>query len=176
MEEYLNKTKKSQEVSFLSDQFSLAKAIFLVSFKGMNVEQMTNLRKALHPFNARIKIVRNTLAKLAAKKYPEVEKALGEQLTKDNACIFVYDEISGAAKFLKDFSEDITSLQLKAGVLEGQALDKSKILYLANLPSKKELQARLLRVLQAPAEKCVRQLSTPASQFLRVLVAYKDSK
>ena len=172
----MNKAKKSQEVSFLSDQFSLAKAIFLVSFKGMNVEQMTNLRKSLHPFNARIKVIRNTLAKLAAKKHPEIGGALEGQFTKDNACIFVYDEVSGAAKFLKDFSEDVTSLQLKAGALEGQALDKSKILYLASLPGKKELQARLLRVLQAPAEKCVRQLSTPASQLLRVLVAYKDSK
>ena len=172
----MNKSKKSQEVSFLSDQFSLAKAIFLVSFKGMNVEQITHLRKALHPFNARIKVVRNTLARLAAKKYPEIEEAFREQLAEDNACVFVYDEVSGAAKFLKDFSEDVSSLQLKAGALEGQALDKSKILYLASLPGEKELQARLLRVLQAPAAKCVRLLSTPASQLLRVLVAYKDSK
>ena len=172
----MNKAKKSKEVSFLSDQFSLAKAIFLVSFKGMNVEQMTNLRKALHPFNARIKVVRNTLARLAAKEHPVIEEALNKQLTKDNACIFVYDEVGGPAKFLKDFSEDIKSLQLKAGVLEGQALDKAKIFYLANLPSKKDLQALFLRVLQAPAEKFVRQLSTPASQLLRVLVAYRDSK
>ncbi len=172
----MNKAKKSQEVSFLSDQFSLAKAVFLVSFKGMNVEQMTNLRKALHPLNARMKVVRNTLAKLAAKKHPKIGEALDEELARDNACIFVYDEAGPSAKFLKDFSKEVTFLQLKMGVLEGQALDKSKILYLANLPSKQELQARLLRVLQAPAEKFVRQLSTPTSQFLRVLVAYKDSK
>ena len=105
----------------------------------MNVEQMTNLRKALHPFNARIRVVRNTLARLAAKEHPVIEEALNKQLTKDNACIFVYDEVGGPAKFLKDFSEDIKSLQLKAGVLEGQALDKANIFYLANLPSKKRL-------------------------------------
>ena len=174
----MNKTKKSQEVSFLSDQFSLAKAVFLVSFKGMNVEQMTNLRKALHPLSARMKIARNTLARLATKEHPKIEEALDGQLKKDNAYIFVYDEaeVGASAKFLRDFSEDITSLQLKVGILEGQALDKSKVLYLANLPSKQELQPHLLRVLQAPAEKFVRQLSTPASQLLRVLAAYRDSK
>ena len=72
----MNKAKKSKEVSFLSDQFSLAKAIFLVSFKGMNVEQMTNLRKALHPLSARMKIARNTLARLATKEHPKIEEAL----------------------------------------------------------------------------------------------------
>ena len=172
----MNKARKSEEVSFLSHQLSLAKAIFLVSFQGMNVEQMTKLRKALHPFNARIKVVRNTLARLATKSHPEIREALKGQFKNDNACIFVYGEVGASAKFLKDFSQDVTSFQLKIGVLEGQLLDKSKILYLANLPSKQELQAKLLRVLQAPAEKFVRQLSTPASQFLKVLVAHRDKK
>ena len=176
LEVCLNKTKKAQEIALLSKQFDLAKAVFLVCFKGMSVEQMTTLRKSLGPLNARLKVVRNTLAQLASDQHPHTKEALKGQFKGDNALIFVSDEVGGLAKFLKEFSQDVKFLQLRVAVLEGQFLDKSKILYLANLPSKKELQAKLLGVLQAPAQKFVSQLSAPLTELLQVMVAYKDKK
>ena len=174
MEGHLDQAKKDQEVTFLSEQFSLVKAVFLVSFKGINVEQMTTLRKSLSPFEARIKVVRNTLASLAVKKHPQMAEALKGQFKNDNALIFIYGDLQASAKFLRDFSQDIPHLQLKAGVLEGQLLDQAKILHLASLPSKQELQAKFLGLLQAPTQKFVGQLAAPLSQLLRIFAAHKD--
>lgn len=170
----MNKARKNQEIAFLSEQFSLAKAVFLVSFKGINVEQMTALRKGLSPLDARIKVVRNTLAQLAFDQHSEMPKAFKMQVTGDNALVFIYDEVGVPVKFLKEWSQDVKFLQLKAGMMEGQFLDKSKVSYLANLPGKKELQSKLLGVLQAPAQKLVGQLTAPMGQFLQIMNTYKD--
>ena len=172
----MNKARKNQEIAFLSEQFSLAKAIFLVSFKGINVEQITALRKGLNPLDARIKVVRNTLAQRAMDQHSEMPKDFKMQVTGDNALVLIYGEVGVPVKFLKEWSQDVKFLQLKAGMMEGQFLDKSKVFYLANLPSKKDLQAKLLGVLQAPAQKLVSQLATPMSQLLQIMNIYKDKK
>ncbi len=169
----MNRSQKDQEIAFLSDQLSLAKAVFVICFKGMNVAQVTSLRKKLHPLNAKMKVVRNTLARLASEKLPEkISQDFKQQFKNDNALVFAHGEVGPLAKLLKNLSEDIQFLEFKAGVLENKLLDHSKILYLANLPNKPELQAKLLGVLQAPASKFVRQLVSPMSQILQVMTEY----
>ena len=172
----MDRAKKSQEISALSDRFGRAKAAFLVDFKGMDVEQVTNLRKGLRPLDAEMKVVRNTLAKRALSDHPDQEEAIGEAFVGTNAVVFAYDDPSAPAKFIADFSKEVEKLQMKSGVLGGKALDEDRIKYLATLPTKDELRAKFLGTLQAPATQFVRQLAAPSSSFARLLAAYRDSK
>lgn len=172
----MNKAEKEQEIAFLSKQFELAKAILLVCFKGMSVEQITTLRKGLNPLDARLKVVRNTLARLVLdRQSPDATEDFKSQMVGDNALVFIYNDVGATAKFLKSFSKDVDFLQFKAGLIEGQFLDQSKVFYLASLPGKEELQAKLLGVLQAPTQKFISQLATPTRHFLQVLTAYSDN-
>lgn len=166
--------EKSTEIAALAEKFSRAKAAFLVDFKGMSVEQVTNLRKKLVPIESEMKVVRNTLALRALGDHPESKTALEKSLTGNNAIVFAFGEAPATAKALADFAKDVEILQLKAGVMEGSALDKNGIKALANLPSKDVLRAQFLGVLNAPAGKFVRTLNAVPSGFARVLGAQRD--
>ena len=172
----ITRAKKAEEISALSDRFARAKAAFLVDFKGMDVEQVTTLRKTLHPIEAEMKVVRNTLARLALKDHPDADEALKDDFTGTNALVFAFGEAPASAKALSEFSKEVEALQIKTGFMAGKRLDETQIKYLATLPGKDELRAQLLGTLAAPMTKFVRTLNEVPSGFVRVLAAYKDSK
>lgn len=172
----MTREQKQQEISSLSDRFGRSQAAFLMDFKGMNVEQMTDLRKKLAPIQSELKVVRNTLAKLALKEHPEQEKALSEKFVGTNAVVFSYEDASTAAKALTEFAKDVEELVLRSGVMDGNALDEKGIEALSKLPGKDELRAMLLGTLQAPMSKFVRVLNEVPSGFVRTLNAYKGQK
>lgn len=167
----MNRSEKTQEISELSERFSKAKAAFIVDFKGMNVEQVTSLRKKLRPVGAEMKVVRNTLAKRALMEHPATQGALSDSLVGTNAVVFAYDEAAGPAKLLSDFAKDVEQFQLKLGVMDGNKLDTEMIKYLATLPSKDVLRAQLLGALAAPMSKFVGTLNAVPSGFARLLNA-----
>ncbi len=154
---------KTKEVEALAANFGRAKAAFLVDFKGMTVEQVTNLRKKLHPIEAEMSVVRNTLAVRALSGHPATEAALKAGFVGNNAVVFAFGDAGAAAKALNDFSKDVESLQLKIGALDGAALSTAQVKALANLPSKDVLRAMLLGTFQAAA-----------SKFVRTLAAYQE--
>lgn len=172
----MERSQKAQEITSISERFSKAKAAFLFDFKGMTVEQVTSLRKTLRKDEAEMRVVRNTLAKLALKDYPAISEAISEDFVGTNAIVFAYGDASASAKTLSNFAKDVEVMQLKSGVMEGKKLDQEGIKYLATLPSKDVLRAQLLGLLQAPASKFVRTLAAAPSGFLTVLNAYKEKQ
>ena len=172
----MTREKKSKEISELSERFGRAKAALLVDFKGMNVEQVTDLRKKLNPVDSEIKVVRNTLAKLALKDHAESEAAISNKFVGTNAVVFAYGDVSAPAKILVQFGKDVEFLRIKTGVMEGAQLDSNQIKYLATLPGKDELRAKFLGTLQAPMGKFVRTINEVPSGFVRVLGSYKGTK
>jgi len=172
----LTRAEKAERVDIISESLSRAKATFVVDFNGMNVEQVTNLRKSLHKTNSEMKVVRNTLARLALKNHPEADKALDGEFVGTNALVFAFEDASASAKALSEFSKDVEKLKLKTGVMEGQKLDEAKIKFLATLPSKDELRAQLLSVMTMPATSLVRVMNAVPSGILNVMNAYKDTK
>lgn len=170
----ITKEIKATEIASLTEKFGKAKAAFLVDFKGMTVEQVTNLRKKLHPVEAEMKVVRNTLALRALKDHPKTEEALKNDFVGTNAVIFSYGEAPTTAKALSDFAKDVEALQLKSGALEGARIDAKGIKALASLPSKEVLRAQFLGALQAPMSKFLGTLNAVPSGFVRVLAAQKD--
>lgn len=149
---------KEQEVKSLAEKFAKSKGAFIVDFKGMKVEQVTSLRKKLHQSESEMKVIRNTLAKRALKSHPEADKALSSSMKGTNAIVFSYGEINATAKTLADFAKDVEVLQIKTGMMDGEALDANRIKFLATLPGKDQLRAQFLAVLKAPAAKLARCL------------------
>ncbi|MFN8790302.1 MAG: 50S ribosomal protein L10 [Bdellovibrionales bacterium] len=155
----MTRAKKEQEVKSLKDKFNKAKGAFIIDFKGMKVEQVTSLRKKLNQAEAEMKVVRNTLAKIAYKEHPAVDAALGSSMKGTNAIVFSYGEVNAAAKALSEFAKDVEVLQIKTGMMDGNALDERKIKFLASLPGKDQVRAMFLGVLNAPGSKLARCLN-----------------
>ena len=168
--------QKQEFVSVLSEKLNKAKATFVVDYIGMDVEQVTGLRKQLNGLQSEMKVVRNTLARLALNERTDAEKELAGELVGTNAFVFAYDDVSASAKALADFSKDVEHLKLKTGVMDGKKLDSDKIKYLATLPSKDVLRAQLLSLMNTPATQMARVLNAGPQSFLNVLNAYKDTK
>ncbi len=172
----MNKAQKAETISNLSGKLARAKAAFLVDYKGLNVEQVTKIRKHLSPLDSEMKVVRNTLAKLAIKENDTIDPAFSDSFIGANALIFAYEDVSSPAKALAEFSKEMEELEIKTGVMDGKVLDEAKIKYLATLPGKDELRAQLLATFAAPMTKMVRTMNEVPTGFARVLNAYKTSK
>jgi len=155
----ITRADKEQEVKVIADKFAKAKGAFIVDFKGMKVEQVTSLRKQLHKTESEMKVVRNTLAKRAFKDHPAVGKAFESSMKGTNALVFSFGEVNATAKTLADFAKDVEVLQIKSGVMDGEALDAAKIKFLASLPGKDQLRAQLLALFMAPATSLARCLN-----------------
>ena len=170
------RAQKNEEIASLSERLGRAKATFVVDYKGMNVEQVTSLRKKLSTIRSEMKVVRNTMAIRALKDHPASEKAIADELVGTNAFVFSYEDISASAKALSEFSKEVEHLKLKVGVMDGEKLDARTISQLASLPSKDVLRAQLLSLFNTPATNMVRVMSAGPRSFLNVMNAYKDTK
>ena len=159
----ITRADKEQEIQLITEKFGKAKGAFIVDFKGIKVEQVTNLRKKLNAADSEMKVVRNTLAKRAFKDHPAIEKAFATSMKGTNAIVFSYGEVNATAKTLADFAKDVEVLQIKTGVMDGEAMDSNKIKFLATLPGKDQLRSMFLSTLLASG-----------SALARVLVAYSE--
>ena len=172
----LTRNQKSQCVDEISQKLSDSKAVFLVDFKGIDVEQMTELRKSLRKVSSEIKVVRNTLARQAMKSHAHVEQALSSDFVGPNAFIFSYEDPSASAKILKKYGEEEEVLTFKVGVMGETVLDLSQLKHLATLPGKQELRAQLLSLMHQPATSLVRLFTAASRDFLQVLNARRQSR
>ncbi len=172
----ITKESKTQEIAEISERFAKAKAAFIIDFKGLNVEKVTKFRKLLRPVQSEMKVVKNTLAIRALNEHESFKAPLQDKLTGNNAIIFAYEDVSASAKTVTAFVKDNEELVLKTGAMDGKALNEAQIKYLATLPGKPELQAKLLGTFQGPSQKFVSLLNQVPSSFVRLLAAYKDKQ
>jgi large subunit ribosomal protein L10 len=145
---------------------------FVVEYKGLSVEHMTELRKRLKKVGAQIFVVKNSLFRIAAK-----EAGLGDlngALAGQCAVVTGQKDISAAAKAVKTFGKEIDRLRMHFGYLNNQRLGAEDLMQLAELPGLEVLRARLLGVLNAPATKLAALLQTPAAQLARVIQARSE--
>lgn len=155
------------EKKFLVDEVAqhLAKSNYLVlaDFTRVTVVDAAAIRAQLREFNAEYHVVKNSILNIAAKgaQLPD----LGEYLSGHTAIVTGGDNPSGVAKVLFKFFKDKARLEIKAGVVEGELLNKDALEELSKLPSLAEARALFLSL-----------ITTPASSFVRVLVAKNDKE
>ncbi len=167
----MNLQEKEAAVADLRARFSESSSAFLVDFKGCSCADLTGLRNDLRPAGAEFAIVKNTLAKRAVAETDVAE--LDGQFIGPTAVIWSKTDPVMPAKLLTKFAKDQETFVVKAGVVDGQVVNESEIDSLAKLPSKEELIAKLLALLNAPATRLLQTMNAPASELVRLLEAWR---
>ncbi|PFH85320.1 MULTISPECIES: 50S ribosomal protein L10 [Bacillaceae] len=139
---------KKQVVTEVAAKLRDSKATVVVDYRGLNVAEVTELRKQLREAGVEFKVYKNTLTRRAAEEAGLA--GLNESLTGPNAIAFSMEDVIAPAKVINDFAKKHEALEIKAGVIEGNVATVEEVKALAELPSREGLLSMLLSVLQAP--------------------------
>jgi large subunit ribosomal protein L10 len=161
--------KKRNQVRELEGTISRSNIIVLSDYKGVTASQMNILRRRLKESNSEIRVVKNTLARLAASQ--SGKEALAESLRGTTAITFGYGEITAPVKVLIGFQSEAEGLTIKGGLLGDAVYSKEEISSLATLPRREVLIAHLLAQMNAPISRLVTVLASPVRGILGVLQA-----
>jgi large subunit ribosomal protein L10 len=167
------KSEKEAVIKELNDKFQRAKTAIAVEFSKVSVDTVTRLRKKLRDGGVDYRVLKNTLARRAAKG-TSVEQ-VSDAFKGPVALALSYSDVVAPAKILSEFIKDLETIKVKAAVVEGKKTDIKGVEALAKMPGLPELRAKILGMLNQPAGKLVRTLAAPGSQLARVLQARADA-
>ena len=158
---------KSAVVAEIAEKLEKAASVIVVDYKGLTVEQVTDLRSQMREAGVDYKVYKNTLVRRAASQIEGEAFANfnDELLVGPNAIAFGYEDAVAPARVLKAFMDkNPNKITLKMGVVEGEFYDEAKIVSLASIPSSEELIAKLLGSLKAPMSNFVYLLDAVAKK------------
>ena len=170
----MNRTEKEQIVQELAQRLTDTQATFLADYRGINVEQATQLRRELTQVGVEYRVVKNNLLKLAAQGTPSED--LQSYCTGPTAIALSGADPVAPAKILSKFAKEVDAFELKAGVLSGKLLSVADISALADLPSREELLARVLSTMNAPVSNFVGTMAAIPRSLVQVLNAIGENK
>lgn len=166
------KSEKEEMIKDLSEKFARTKTAVVAEFSKVDVETVTKLRAKLREGKVEYKVLKNTLAKRAAKG-TSVE-AIAEDFVGPIALAISYDDVVAPAKILSEFIKDMETIKVRSAVVDGKRIDANGVKALAKMPGLPELRAQILGMLNQPAGKLVRTIAAPGSQLARVVQAHAD--
>ena len=165
---------KKKIVEDLKEKFATTKVVIVTDYKGLNVAQMTELRRNLSEANVEFQVVKNTLLTRASKDTDA--ELLADVFKGPSGIALSFDDPVAPAKVLTQFAKDNQKLEIKAGVMNGKRMNLDAITALSKLPSREELLAQVLSTMNAVPTGLVRALADVPRRMVNVLNAIKDQK
>lgn len=153
---------KQPIVQEISDHIKDAQCVVLVDYRGLTVEQDTQLRRQLREANVTYKVYKNTLMNFAFKGTDF--ESMSSLLEGPNAIAISKEDATAPARILAKFAKTADALELKAGVVEGTFYDAAGIKEIASVPSREELLSKFLGSIQSPITNLARVLNQIAEQ------------
>src|SRR5262245_28065737 len=167
-------SEKAETVAVVHEKFKTAKMAIVTEYRGLSVAQMTRLRREIRNASGEYQVIKNTLVRRAldGTAFGDLEKLLEGP----NGWVFAYDDPVVLSKALIKFGDDHDKLRIKGGVFEGRFMDPAGVKVLSQMPSKPELQAKLLAMINAPATQLVRLIQEPGARMVRLLESIRKTK
>jgi len=159
--------EKVETVEGLKTRLSGVKTVMLAEYRGLTVQQLSDLRKQLKAVSAEYKIVKNRLARLAIASSELA--GLSPALTGPTGMVLAKGDPVSVAKTLQTFARTNQALVLKVGVVDGQMLEPAGLKALADLPSREALRAQIVGALTGPLTQLVSLLQAPQRELVYVL-------
>ena len=154
----MNRQQKEAAVGNLAYEFDAAEAVYAVDYRGLTVAQISELRVRLLENETTLKVVKNSVTKLAADKAGV--STIDEHLSGPTALAFVRGDAAASAKILDGFVKESDSvLELKGGLLNGKPLSSSEVVSIAKLPSRETLVQQLVTLIASPISGTARTLN-----------------
>jgi large subunit ribosomal protein L10 len=169
-----SKGKKKEELDDLKKDLVQAKNLFVAQFQGMTVAQDTELRVKIRESKSKYRVVKNTLAKKAAEGTPA--EAVSKQFDGSTAIAYNANDPVSLAKALSAYAKANPLFVFKAGIVEGRVINLSDITSIAAMPSKEELIAKLLFLINAPAQRLAVAINGVARNLAVVLKQSVEQK
>ncbi len=169
----LNREAKAVVIDEVSAQVATAQSIILAEYRGLDVANITELRKKARGAGVYLRVLKNTLVRRAVAGTPF------EMLADNMVGPLIYgiskDPVA-AAQVMNDFAKTNDVFVIKAGAMPNYLMDAAGVKALASMPSRDELLSTLLGTMQAPVAKFVRTLNEVPSKFVRTVAALKTQR
>ena len=170
----LNLAGKKEVVSEVAAVAAEAYSAIAAEYRGLGVDELTELRSKARQGGVYVRVVKNSLAKRALEG-TEFE-CMSDGLVGPLILAFSQEDPGSAARVVKDFSKEHDLLKVKMLSIGGQVLEASELERLASLPTKDQAISMLMSVMKAPVEKFVRTLAEPHAKMVRTVAAVRDQK
>ena len=167
-------TKNIKKVDALTEKLERAKGVYLTDYIGLNVQDITDLRRKFYENDVEYLVTKNTLLKIAANNSNLND--LDSVLNGSTAVAFSYEDPTSPARVIKKFTKDNELPKVKGIVIDGELIDGSEFDRIANLPTKEESIAKFAALLQSPLLKLIWALKSPMSDMTNMLNNLKEKE
>lgn len=164
-----NHESKAQVVAQIKEKLEQSQSVVIVDYRGLTVEEDTDLRRQLRQAGVEYKVLKNTLIQRAANELGI--KGLDEHLNGPTAVAFGVSDPVAPAKVITEYINKTKKMTVKCGILDGEAIDPARVQALADLPSKEVLVAKMLGSMQSPISGLVSVLGGTVRALLYAIKA-----